>query len=725
MKKRILAIIFVLLLVIPMFVLTGCACEHKWVDGVCSICGEKCEHKWVDSVCSICGKKCAHQYENGVCVICQHQDENYLAKTEFSLQEVTLYGNGGVTPEKYKISFTKSQNMTGVEAYGICYSTSSPKQVKDYLSKINKEQILALEGDNSVYIMTDLSYADGVGNTYNTNQKDIISGKVMTDPGEYRFFCFTLGKDGMLALSIADRTIIKQAYATDLDFTKNGNSLNLTFRSFEDIVSNIVFYSMTNIADVEMRVKLLSANEIKTLISDKKVVEVANAVDSTASIDLNSQKDIYGKAYNAENIYYVYVASLNKEGRVTGIYKSFRLLTPTTLPTVLATIGYGAGNGTIFPNGGACTTTVLASSELTKLKAAIGGRPRVAIIGAASGSEADNFTEFGVQKQLFKQVGMDAVYIPLNPENYKVIGNDDYFSALIGSCHGVHFIGGDQSKISRCIYNDDNTLNKCGQAIYDIVGKGGFATGTSAGANIMSNPTYLNGTSTSTINANSSTNCNIGDCDSGAPNTDVAISTQGLSWSSDLTGYVTLLDSHFDARSRLGRMLVAMRDNNIKLGMGFDEGTGICICRGVGTVYGPNGVFIVDARKATFGSKNDASFTCDNIVIHYLTAGDSIKFDTMTVIPFQKSLVTEPITTTYTTKDIFGSNYSTTQALVTFAFSQLATSSYGIASQTTKLILTRVESTQVYASSSVAMTITGLKDYKKCTIINLVLSIKK
>ena len=39
------------------------SCEHEYVDGVCTLCGEACEHEYVDGVCTVCGEACVHEYE--------------------------------------------------------------------------------------------------------------------------------------------------------------------------------------------------------------------------------------------------------------------------------------------------------------------------------------------------------------------------------------------------------------------------------------------------------------------------------------------------------------------------------------------------------------------------------------------------------------------------------------------------------------------------------------
>lgn len=59
-----------------------------------------------------------------------------------------------------------------------------------------------------------------------------------------------------------------------------------------------------------------------------------------------------------------------------------------------------------------------------------------------------------------------------------------------------------------------------------------------------------------------------------------------------------LIDTHFDARGRIGRLISGLYQLKMSLGIGVDESTAIFYDQGVGTIYGKGGVFIVDIRKA-------------------------------------------------------------------------------------------------------------------------------
>lgn len=82
--SKILLIILVFALVLAVFV--ACTdpstCQHEYVDGVCTKCGQAepqapdCQHNWVNGVCSKCNTACKHNFVNDVCSVCGINDPN-------------------------------------------------------------------------------------------------------------------------------------------------------------------------------------------------------------------------------------------------------------------------------------------------------------------------------------------------------------------------------------------------------------------------------------------------------------------------------------------------------------------------------------------------------------------------------------------------------------------------------------------------------------------------
>lgn len=652
-------------------------------------------------------------------------EEMHIKKTVYSLNDVMLIGQIGKQPDDYKLSFLKSDCTQGVTCYGMCYSTESATQVIKYLETLNKSQLESLVADQKLYLIKRLEWADGGGNTFRCGQQDIINGGVMNKPGEYKFYAFTAGDDGVLGFAEADRTVTITPFAKNLLVDKEGSILNVSFESYDDkvIAYNIFMISKTNIDDVNMRIGMLTRNEIAKLCETDKVVKYENHRVVTSQVDLSKMKDIYGSNYDRNGLYYAFIGSVGTDGKILGITKSPAMIFPETMPETIGVMKTGIGNGTVFPNGGAASTVPLSKEVLGYLKSILGGRPRVAVISASWGTESENYEDFPNVSDMFKQVGMDAIYIPLNTDNFRSVADEEYMIKLVSSCHGVYFAGGNQAKISRVTHNDDGSLNDIGNAIIDIIKKGGFAVGTSAGCNIMSDPMYLDGTSNEVIALNRTDRCDIGTCESSIPSIDTAVSVQGLPLIEAVSEKTVLMDSHFDARSRLGRMLVTMRDNNIDIGIGCDEATGISINKGLGTVYGNNAVFIVDCSDAIFSSKEDEKFTVRGVKLNYLTVGDQYNLKNNLVMPRNK-YAAETIESDWITDDIFNYNgYNVTRALITTAFGSSNTQEFGISGTDLKFVLTKHNNTKV-SSGDGKLIISKLQDYPLCTIANMELCIK-
>jgi cyanophycinase len=94
-----------------------------------------------------------------------------------------------------------------------------------------------------------------------------------------------------------------------------------------------------------------------------------------------------------------------------------------------------------------------------------------------------------------------------------------------------------------------------------------------------------------------------------------------------------VLDSHFSIRSREGRLIRLVSDSGVDYGFGVDENTALIVNakNQYGTtamsIIGAGGVFIVDARTAQSKAAADAPFHIENVLIHYLTEGDSVEID--------------------------------------------------------------------------------------------------
>lgn len=89
------------------------------------------------------------------------------------------------------------------------------------------------------------------------------------------------------------------------------------------------------------------------------------------------------------------------------------------------------------------------------------------------------------------------------------------------------------------------------------------------------------------------------------------------------------IDTHFDQRSRLLRLIPSMVDIGISMGVGIDELAVFFYDNGIGRIYGRNGVFVVDGSEAyTLPGKY---FKIHNVKVHYLSENDTFDFKSKTL----------------------------------------------------------------------------------------------
>ncbi|MGI9288114.1 MAG: cyanophycinase [Pseudomonadales bacterium] len=193
----------------------------------------------------------------------------------------------------------------------------------------------------------------------------------------------------------------------------------------------------------------------------------------------------------------------------------------------------------------------------------------IAIIPTASmledtGSRYEEvFTELGAKK---------AVSLPINER--EDAQRDDYLE-ILDSVTGIFITGGNQLRLSTIlggtpIFQKIRKLNACGVHV----------GGTSAGAAIMPEHMIAGG-ATGLV-----------------PTEDGVNLAPGLG----LTNSV-VIDQHFNERSRLGRLLVAVSYNPFLTGVGLDEDTSVFIGPDdVMEVVGSGGVTIIDASDLRYSS---------------------------------------------------------------------------------------------------------------------------
>jgi cyanophycinase len=228
---------------------------------------------------------------------------------------------------------------------------------------------------------------------------------------------------------------------------------------------------------------------------------------------------------------------------------------------------------------------------------------RIAVLAMASGYPLEVGQEL---VEDFRYYGLDAELIPLYWENRETAAYDPDIVDRIARYRSVFFSGGDQSRIVQSLIQggEETPVLRC---IRRCHAEGGLVAGTSAGAAIMSGPMIVSGTSLSALSA--------GLCENPREEDGFRVGS-GLgffSWG--------LVDQHFLARGRIGRLLAASRELEQSLAYGVDENSGLLVLGSRGTVIGETGVVLLDLRKARF---DVAGYDMRDVRISYLDDGDSV-----------------------------------------------------------------------------------------------------
>ncbi|TYS64495.1 cyanophycinase [Sutcliffiella horikoshii] len=661
---------------------------------------------------------------------------------DYDLKDVTLFQNGdGSVIEDYQLGFQKAEVMEGVKAYLMFYSKKDFYEVWDYMNRLTPEQIeqhltSREEGENKdkIYKISNLSYADGVGNTFRSGQVDVITGKPL-NVGDYHAYAATLGEDGVLGMTEADRTISINPYPTNVELLGSGGKIenySVTFKQADDekVTHYFLFYSSKGLTKlVEPIISGENVESLEKLERDNrgKLLSLNETGNEPVSFAPN-QKTIEGDTLS-NGLYYAYVTAVSEE-KVLGSSKSIKMINTNSMPVPLETIGDGVG--TVLPAGGSTGDT---DAYFNAIREAAGvERPRIAIFNSSRDSVDVAYDHFHLDdgpylalETEFRNRGFEPVYIPLAVDTFDFVANNEYFVNLVKSSHVVMLQGGDQMKHARSLLEDEGTATPLMDAIRFVYNNGGVVAGTSAGAHVMSNPMFGVGRSFEALVINDTELKTVAD----VPLTgfldptlkDNNFQIPGLGLVENI-----LTDTHFDMRGRLGRLLVAMRDTGHEIGVGLDEGTALEVKGDIGKVVGENGVWILDASGATFNEQGTSpGFEVDNVIVHYLTEGDIFNMVTKEVIPAgNKKEVDRSDATPYQSPNLFSGEYESTKSLLSFAKStetEQVTTVKGDASDPVFALQWEKGDISKYYQSDVDYEPKALASYKKGTVTNIRLSL--
>lgn len=180
-------------------------------------------------------------------------------------------------------------------------------------------------------------------------------------------------------------------------------------------------------------------------------------------------------------------------------------------------------------------------------------------------------------------------------------------------CGGFFFTGGVQSRIVET-FRPEGEPTLAYAAVMERFREGAVVAGTSAGAAMMSDPMIAGGDSERAFRE-------------GAEAEGGVLLERGLEFLPDL-----LVDQHFLARGRIGRLMVAtLADPHGRLGVGVDENTALVVEGGRAWVVGASGVILVDAAGAVTGTRSPAHV--QGLRIELMGAGDVLELETLEVTP--------------------------------------------------------------------------------------------
>lgn len=255
---------------------------------------------------------------------------------------------------------------------------------------------------------------------------------------------------------------------------------------------------------------------------------------------------------------------------------------------------------------------------------------RIAIMPTAAKSMASS-EKF---KNELLALGVPAEHItivPIDRTNYAERMNDPQAAKTIKDATAVWFVGGDQSRISKALYNADGSPSMALQAVTNVYDKGGVIAGSSAGASAMS--VYMPTAYGSVIDT----------LDFGIAKSPEQRGT-ALLRGAGLFKY-GIIDQHFDqiketTTGRAGRMASYLVDGPEHTGFGLETNTAMWVKpSGELEVIGEGYLTIMDAGQAT---REFGTFGTEvrNIRLAMLSNGDRYNFSTheITIAPGKQQI---------------------------------------------------------------------------------------
>jgi cyanophycinase len=235
----------------------------------------------------------------------------------------------------------------------------------------------------------------------------------------------------------------------------------------------------------------------------------------------------------------------------------------------------------------------------------------IAVVTAATGKPADALAR--VRESLSLAAG--------TPPGAVIEARLEGGSAALEGIGGIWIAGGDQNRLVDA-YMPGGRETPALRLMRDFLASGGTIGGTSAGAAAMCDPMIGEGTSLGALTGPAYYGYDEW-AEKGASD-DALLLAPGFGF---LESH--LIDQHFDARGRLGRVAVAAlelgsRRGTVPLGFGIAEDSALVFDAGSGGMLavGAVGFTVVDASRARRGKK-EGMLAISDLVIHHVAPGDS------------------------------------------------------------------------------------------------------
>lgn len=275
-------------------------------------------------------------------------------------------------------------------------------------------------------------------------------------------------------------------------------------------------------------------------------------------------------------------------------------------------------------------------------RALLDGRPAdapvIAIIPSASGYPADSARSFaatlirhGASAADIIVVHLAAVDDPTTPaideQRWDGHAGNAAEIAKLERAGAIWFTGGDQLRTTSLLAPGGRETPMLA-AIRARLAGGAIVGGSSAGAAIMSDPMITNGDSVPALARAAQRQTEPDNRDE----TGTLVLGDGLAFLP--TG---LVDQHFDARARLGRLARALFElpPAERVGFGIDENTALRIRLGPGTadVLGTGQVTVLDGRKAVRPASGATAFSANGLRLSLLSSGDQLALPDLSTTP--------------------------------------------------------------------------------------------